>query len=203
MKNLFLTSSFADVAEHLPITPEQCANPRVTFIPTASQPETVTFYVKAGKKALEARGFIVEELEISRATPDTIAEAFAHNATVYISGGNTFYLLEQLYKTGTDHHLRAHLQAGKLYIGESAGTVVLAPNIEYIRAMDDINAAELSDYTGLSCIDFYPLPHYQDGFFKASSEQIMAEYKDKLKLCPFNNHQALWIQGNQTRRINA
>ena len=44
--------------------------------------------------------------------------------------------------------------AGKLYIGESAGSMVLAPNIEYIKDMDNpAIASELKSYDALNIID--------------------------------------------------
>lgn len=68
MKNMFLASSFKDVAnifaDHYP----DFFGKTVTFIPTASIVEKVNFYVKSGKNALEKLGMIVDELEISTAS---------------------------------------------------------------------------------------------------------------------------------------
>lgn len=56
MKNMFLASSFKDVAnifsDHYP----DLSGKTVTFIPTASIVEKVTFYVKSGKTHWESLG---------------------------------------------------------------------------------------------------------------------------------------------------
>ena len=69
MKRMFLASSFADVADlFVKFIDGRCEGKTITFIPTASLPEDVKFYVAAAKEALEKMGLIVDELEISTAT---------------------------------------------------------------------------------------------------------------------------------------
>ena len=103
MKRLFLSSSFKDVAKiFAEYANEDLVEKTVTFIPTASIPETVKFYVEAGKKALVKLGLAVDELEISTATPEEIAIKLTKNEYLYLSGGNTFFLLQELKRTGAD-----------------------------------------------------------------------------------------------------
>ena len=82
MKKLFLCSSFKDVA---PLFKEfikgDLVGKKVSFIPTASLVEEVTFYVKAGRKSLEKMGLIIDELDISSATTDEIMRRFRCRAT--------------------------------------------------------------------------------------------------------------------------
>ena len=97
MKRLFLSSSFADVVSiFTQFADDHCEGKTVTFIATASIPEKVKFYVKAGKKSLEKNGFIIDELEISQATDEDISHKLRHNDYIYVSGGNTFFLLQEL-----------------------------------------------------------------------------------------------------------
>ena len=56
---------------------------------------------------------------------------------IYITGGNTFFLMQELRRTGTDRLIVEQVEEGKLYIGESAGAMVFAPNIEYAKKMDN------------------------------------------------------------------
>ncbi|MEE6031994.1 peptidase E [Avibacterium paragallinarum] len=200
MPKLFLCSSFNDVANLLPEFIENLSGKHITFIPTASLPETVKFYVADGKRALEKMGVIVDELEISRATPNEIKEKLTHNDGIYITGGNTFFLLQTLKQTGADKLIIEHIQQGKLYIGESAGAIVLSPNISYILDMDDPSKApELNSYHGLNSIDFYPLPHYGEMPFAQIVDNIICNYKDKLTLYPINNTQAIMIDGKRLK----
>ncbi len=197
LKNLFLTSSFADVSELFAksIT-DQLEGKRVTFIPTASIHEEVTFYVDAGKEALERHGLFIDELDISIATQKEIFNKLTNNDYIYITGGNTFFLLKELKRTGTDVILIEQINAGKLYIGESAGSIILSPNIDYVKAMDDYKAVTLESYDSLNLIDFYPVPHYKDFPFQECTEKIVTEFTDKIHLCPFSNSQAILVSGD-------
>lgn len=52
-----------------------------------------------------------------------------------VAGGNMFYLLQELKRTGTDKLLADEINKGKLYIGESAGAILTAPDIGYSAEM--------------------------------------------------------------------
>lgn len=112
---------------------------KVAFIPTAAEVEKVKFYVKRGWKALEDLGMQITELNISTTEASKIKETIKNADCIYISGGNTFYLLQELRKTGADELIKQHILTGKFYIGESAGAMITAPNIEYVSLMDDPN----------------------------------------------------------------
>lgn len=199
MKNMFLTSSFADVADlFVKFTSEKCVGKTVTFIPTASLVEDVNFYVAAGKEALEKCGLIVDELEISTAPSEEVNSKLQKNDYIYVTGGNTFFLLQELKRTGADQIIKEQISSGKMYIGESAGSIVMSPNIEYVKDMDDFTAApDLDSFLSLNMIDFYPVPHHTNTPFKQVVESIITSYDDKIDLCPISNTQAIIINGDE------
>ncbi|MBC1345159.1 type 1 glutamine amidotransferase-like domain-containing protein, partial [Listeria welshimeri] len=150
MKNLFLTSSFKDVVPLFTEFESNLQGKTVTSIPTASTVEEVTFYVEAGKKALENLGLLVEELDIASESLGEITTKLRKNDFIYVTGGNTFFLLQELKRTGADKLILEEITAGKIYIGESAGAVITGPNISFIQSMDsNIKAPSLSDYDAL------------------------------------------------------
>jgi dipeptidase E len=195
MKKLFLASSFKDVASLMPdFAKEDLKGKTVTFIPTASIPESVKFYVSSGKKALEKLGLTVDELELTKATTEEISDKLCKNDYIYITGGNTFFLLQELRKTGADKIISEQIHSGKLFIGESAGSMIVSPNIEYAKGMDNYKkATELESYTALNIVDFYPLPHHTNFPFKKAVEKIIAKYESELKLYPISNSQAIIV----------
>lgn len=199
MEKLFLTSSFEDVADlFVNFTDGQCKGKTITFIPTASLPEDVNFYVSAGKEALEKRGLIVDELDISSATTAEIVNKLQNNNYIYVSGGNTFFLLQELKRTGADKIIIEQIKSGKPYVGESAGTIVLSQNIEYVQEMDDLTAApNLDSFLSLGVIDFYPLPHHTNFPFKEVVESIISNYAAKIELRPISNTQAIIVNGGK------
>lgn len=197
MKKLFLASSFADVAPILGEFEQNLKGKTVTFIPTASTVEKVVFYVNAGKKALEKLGLVVDELDISQASTDEIATKLKNNDFIYVTGGNTFFLLQELKRTGADQIIINEVKAGKLYIGESAGAIITSANIEYVATMDDVNKAPLlEDFNALNLVPFYIVPHYMNFPFKKIAHKIVETYSS-LALSPINNDEALFVEDDQ------
>jgi dipeptidase E len=204
MKKLFLTSSFAGVSKFFPdfINNEKCTGKTVTFIPTASNVEKVKFYVGTAQKAFKKLGLIIDELDISKASREEIVNKLERNDYIYVSGGNTFYLLQELKRRETDKVIIDQINKDKIYIGESAGSIIMSPNIEYVGMVDDKTKAEfLDNYQGLGVVDFYPLPHYTNFPFKKIVEKILAEYKAKLNLHPISNKQAITVCGDKIEQI--
>lgn len=205
MKNIFLASSFANVFEIFKRTQENLAPGKtVTFIPTASIHEEVTFFVEAGKDSLEKLGLIVDVLEISTASEKEITSKIQENDYIYITGGNTFYLLQELKRTNADTEIVRQIEKGKTYIGESAGSMILSPSIEYVKEMDDCSVAkELRSYEALNVIDFYPVPHYGDSPFKAVTEKMVSKYAQNLNIKYFSNSEAIYVQGSKVIKTSA
>lgn len=198
MKKIFLCSSFKDVT-HLfeEFADTNLAGKKVTFIPTASLTEKVRFYVDAGRKSLEKMGLIIDELEISTATSNEILYKLQKNDFIYVTGGNTFFLLQALRKSGADKLIKEEVLSGKTYIGESAGAMILSPNIQYVAEMDDPKQApDLQDFSALDLVDFYTVPHYTNFPFVKATETIINEYKNTLHLLPITNSQAIEVRNN-------
>ncbi len=200
MKKLFLASSFKDVANIFANFETDLIGKRVTFIPTASIVEKVVFYVSSGRKALEKMGLIVDILEISTASEDEIKVKLKKNDFIYVTGGNTFFLLQELKRTGADKIIIEEVNAGKLYIGESAGAMVASKNIEYAKGMDSVKKApDLMDYGALGLVEFYPVPHFESSPFKKVVQTIIDTYSSKLNISPISNHDAIIIQNNEMK----
>lgn len=198
MKKLFLASSFKDVANIFADFEKDLKGKTVTFIPTASKVEKVVFYVNSGKKALQKLGLIIDELDISTASNDEINDKLRNNDFIYITGGNTFFLLQELKKTGADKIIIDEINKGKLYIGESAGAIVTSANIEYVKRMDDVKKApNLTEFSGLNVVDFYVIPHYTNFPFEKTVEKIIEDYSSKLNLSPISNKDAILVVDNK------
>ena len=198
MKRLFLASSFKDVADIFENFVGDVKGKTVTFIPTASIVESVNFFVKSGKKALEKMGLVVDELEVSTAASEDIANKLARNDYIYITGGNTFFLLQELKRSGADKIIVEQVGAGKLYIGESAGAMIASPNIEYASAMDNAKKApDLESLDSLKLVEFYTVPHHTNAPFKKAAEKIKDQYGASLTLYPISNKEAVLVNQDE------
>ena len=189
--NLFLCSHFSKVGALLK---DLIAGKRVAFIPTASIHEGYTGYVGSARTVFKKLGAELTEIEISTANASDITQVFDTADIIYFTGGNAFFLIDQLRKTGTDTLLKQQLEKGKLFIGESAGAIVCAPELSYIEKMDPIpEDYSQSDYAGLGLINFYVLPHYLTAPFKKVTADIMQSFSN-IELCAINNAQALSVK---------
>ena len=131
---LFLCSHFSSVGS---LIKEEINNKNVAFIPTASLREGYTGYVGSARKLFKKLEAAVTEIDISTETYSTIRSVFEDADIIYFTGGNSFFLMDQLRKTGTDELLKKELANGKLMIGESAGAIICASTIQYIEQMDE------------------------------------------------------------------
>ena len=195
---LFLCSHFSSVGN---LIKEEIENKKVAFIPTASLREGYTGYVGSARKLFKKLGASVTEIDISTEAYSTIQAVFEDADVIYFTGGNSFFLMDQLRKTETDELLKKELANGKLMIGESAGAIICAPTIQYIEQMDEKpEDYSQEDNEGLDLIDFYVLPHYLTAPFKKITERIMAEFSD-LNICAINNHQAIIVNDEGSKVI--
>lgn len=195
---LFLCSHFSSVGS---LIKEEIDDKKVAFIPTASLHEGYTGYVGSARKLFKKLGASVTEIDISTEAYSTIQAVFEDADVIYFTGGNSFFLMDQLRKTETDELLKKELANGKLMIGESAGAIICAPTIQYIEQMDEKpEDYSQEDNEGLDLIDFYVLPHYLTAPFKKITERIMAEFSD-LNICAINNHQAIIVNDEGSKVI--
>ena len=195
---LFLCSHFSQVGN---LIKEEIENKKVVFIPTASINEGYTGYVGSARKLFKKMGANLTEIDISKEDFKTIKAVFEETDIIYFTGGNSFFLIDQLRKTGVDKLLKKELKKGKLMIGESAGSVICAPSISYIEIMDEKpeDYSQIDD-NGLNLIDFYVLPHYLTSSFKKITATILKKFSD-LKICAINNHQAIMVNGKESKII--
>ena len=199
MSQLFLSAFFADVSHHFQTVMqdtlgETLAGKSVAFIPTAADVEEVTFFMDDDRKAFERLGIRVDELDLATMPLAILSQKIADNDFIFVGGGNTYYLLQRLNETGLGKVITHAVQQGKLYIGTSAGSVIVSPDIGYIEPMEDVSLApNLASTQALHLSELAVLPHYRNEPFMEVSEQIYQAYKDKIALVPLSNHQALFV----------
>jgi dipeptidase E len=204
MKKLFLSAYFSTVAKLLPkFTDNSCSGKNVLFIPTASLTEKLTFYVDGDKKALIKLGMIVNDLELTKVPKDEIIKKIENTDYIFVAGGNTFFLLQEMRRLGVDKLILEHINKGKIYIGSSAGSVILSKNIEFVKYMDNPAKAKglNNDFSAISAIDFYILPHYKNFPFIKATKKTVLEYKNKIDLRPINNKQVIVVNDNKIETL--
>ena len=169
----------------------------IVFIPTAANVEEYRGYVDEGAAVLREMGYALRNLDVAAVTRDEAAHTIASCECLCISGGNTFFLLQELKKNGLIDLIAKKVRKGMLYIGESAGAIIACPDIEYNQIMDDRAVApELNDCIGMGLVDWYVLPHNGEFPFVETTAETIRIYGDKLDLVPLNNSQAAVVSDN-------
>lgn len=130
MKKLFLASLFKDVSQiFVDFANENLIGKTVTFIPTAALPDKLDFHIKHSIELLSKMGLIVDELEISTAVYLDIVNKLENNDYIYVTGGNTFFLLQEMNRSGAGNLIKAQIdverEANCLKKGTDRVSVVL------------------------------------------------------------------------------
>ena len=77
---------------------------------------------------------------------------------IYMMGGNTFYLMDMIRKNNFDEVIKKAIDNGIIYIGSSAGSIILGNSVKYALPFDE-NNVNLKDFNGLRIIDGIIIPH--------------------------------------------
>ncbi|WP_253247041.1 Type 1 glutamine amidotransferase-like domain-containing protein [Neisseria dumasiana] len=197
MMKLFLTAYFAQTASLLPpFLGEPMQGRSVGFIATAADVEAVDFYVEEARRIWHSWGVEIDMVDVAALSAEEIARKLRRSDYIYVSGGNTFYLLAQLRQKQADKVLAEEIASGKPYIGESAGSMIVAENLSYVHEMDEVGRAEYDTRQGLGVLDVCIVPHDGEEPFVEATQAIREKYAH-LPLYPLNNSQVLLAEGGQ------
>lgn len=168
MKKLFLTSSISEVHKEVAKLIEKPKNQKLAFIYTASEAEEGDkTWLNKDREALKSIGFSTEDYTLTGKTEKDINKDLKKFQAFFLSGGNTFYLLEKIQQSNFIPFIKNKVMAGCIYISSSAGSIVAGPNIEPARMADSPQKApNLKSTKGINLVDFVILPHWGSKHFK-------------------------------------
>jgi dipeptidase E len=126
---------------------------RVLFIPFALKDREA--YTARAAERLAKLSYSVEGLDRARDPQEAVARAEA----IFIGGGNTFRLLDALYRQDLLQPIRDRVLAGAPYIGSSAGSNVACPTIKTTNDMPIVYPVSLA---ALGLVPFNINPHFLD-----------------------------------------
>lgn len=200
MKKLILVSMLCQVTDLVRKAEPELAGKTVTYIPTAGIVEEIDGMIENETNTLQSLGLKVDVLDVSSASYESIVSALTKNDIIFVGGGNTFYLLQELRRSGADKIVAQEVNKGKLYIGESAGAVIACPDIGYCSGMDSPEKApDLTDYTGLGLVDFYIVPHIGNEEMGEAAKKAVEEYNSRLDLKIITDRQVIQVDGENNR----
>ena len=158
---------------------------RAVFIPTAGDPYKNNDFVEADKIALQKYGIEVTDLDLKNKTEKEINKSLAMADILLVAGGDTFYLMEKLKKSGADKAIKNFIRKGGIYIGSSAGSIVCCPTIGGTEKFDNPKLApNLENFNGMGIFNEVVIPHtHKEKYFERVKETT-----DKLTSRGFKIH---------------
>jgi dipeptidase E len=126
---------------------------RVLFFPFALYDRDA--YAAKARERFREMGYGLDSVHEAADPRRAVDEA----AAIFIGGGNTFRLLETLYRLELIDPVRRRVEAGAPYMGTSAGSNVAGATI---RTTNDMPIVEPPSFDALALVPFQINPHYLD-----------------------------------------
>jgi dipeptidase E len=129
---------------------------RLLFIPYA-RPTGISFdaYTQQVKEGLKELPMVVSGIHEF----DDAKTAIKNAQAIFVGGGNTFVLMDTLIKEDVLQSLRLVVENGTPYLGTSAGSNIVGPNV---KTTNDMPIVHLSSLDSLNLVPFNINPHYLD-----------------------------------------
>lgn len=176
---------------------------KIAFIPTAAYGEEGDkSWLEEDRKNIAAIGADVFDVDLDKLSGDDLRRELEKADVIWVNGGNTFYLLDRVRKSGFDKRIKSLLKT-RVYAGVSAGSIVAGPSIEICQTkiINDQNKIGLKDLAGLNLVDFVVLPHVGD-YSVTPHPELIPEFEKKVSypVIALRNNQAV-ISINRRRKI--
>lgn len=206
---LYLTAKFHHVAHDIAdkLSLEQKQN--VVYITTPFKyrqfKESELDWHYNNLKAMEVNGFKYDFYDIIGKTSSDFERDLSKYQTMYVEGGNAFFFMQEAHKNNFGDYLKKRLNEGMICISESAGSVVMGPDI----AANSRPGKSLSDYDlpnskGFDLVNFAILPHWgqPEKHEDYMNYKIPNSYHDDYPYILLANHQYVEVTDDQYKIID-
>ncbi len=189
---IFLTStglSSQNVYDKFKEITNQKGFKKAVIITTASLDKEDNQYSQLALSQLKSVGFnVVDFYDFEN---NGLKNLFQYDV-IYVCGGNTFKLMKFAKEMNFDKEVNSLLKRDGIYIGVSAGSIILSPSIQIASEVHpDINEVGLTDFNGFNITDLIVFPHYSPEF---EEEIKLFETKNNVKIERLTNSQAILIK---------
>ncbi len=141
---------------------------KTLFINTAAEVEkggSKANWVNKDREGLEKAGFQISDYSVTNKSEAKIRESLRNIDFVFVNGGNTYYLLQQMQKCNFKNIIDDFLNNGGVYGGSSAGSIAAGLDISATKKIEH-ELYELESTRGLGLCNFDILPHWGSDSFK-------------------------------------
>lgn len=197
MKKIFLTSFACKTLDLISeLLPKEASSLKAAFIPTAADPYDDKDFVNVDREKLVEMGFEVIDIDLKEIKGEMLEKKLVDIDLILVAGGNTFYLLDHVRKSGFDKILEKLIKKGVIYVGSSAGSILCCPTIEGAKRFDSTeDAPSLTDYSGLDLFNEIIIPHANKERYADRIKETKKEMEDKgFKVNVLTDNQAILIE---------
>jgi len=156
---------------------------RVLFLPYAILDRDG--YARRVRERFEAMGFAVDS---AHDAPGGAARAVERAEAFFAGGGNTFLLIDALWREQLLEPIRRRVAAGAPYVGSSAGSNVACPSI---KTTNDMPIVQPPAFEALHLVPFNINPHYLD---PVPGSTHMGETREQ-RIAEFHEHSPAPVVG--------
>lgn len=147
----------------------------VVFIPTAANVEMgdKTWLIKDLSKCIELGFKEPDVVDIAAVSQDIWQPRLENADVIMVGGGNVAYLMEQMKKSGLSK-LLSGLLSSRVYVGISAGSMVVAPKLKekIMQLIYDQPVVDDDTNEGLGFVDFLIVPHLNSPYFPRAARLV-------------------------------
>ena len=179
----------------------------LVFIPTASNIEVgdKTWLIDDLNNLKKLNLKSIDIADIAALDKKVIIEKFNQADILFFEGGNSYYLMEWLNKTGLNK-LLPDLLKNKVYVGVSAGSMIANKDLN-LKVSQKIYQEDLDrrkELKGLNFVDFYVLPHLNSHWFKKVRKNLIEKEIKNIKdtIYAIDDNSALKINNNKVELIS-
>lgn len=136
------------------------ANPRIAWIPSDFKNNSAWFQSKISYYT-QYNATLEEPVQFAAILLESeLQNLFSYDA-IHLSGGDTSSFLELLRKHNLIPRIQDFVARGGVLIGQSAGSIIMTPNIFTAYDCGDERPLEPFDHTALGLVDFAFMPHFE------------------------------------------
>ena len=141
----------------------------------------------------------IEALDFKGKSQNELERILSNKDIIFVNGGNTFYLLYWVKKSGFDKILPNLLQKNKLYVGVSAGSYIACPTIEQATwKRQDRNKIGLDDLSALNLVPFLIMAHFEEKWRTAVEN---AAKSTRYPIVALNDTQAVLVENDSYKVV--
>ncbi len=164
----------------------------LVYIPTAANGEGWESWKEGGSwKLLPTLGAQVTLLELEHATEEEAMEKLSGKDIIWFGGGQCGYLMYWIRRRKIDAYLRKLLDEGSVYVGSSAGAMIVGSSADMSVWYPGENEFGAQYIPWLNLVDFDIFPHYDEQML----DVVQQNFKGK-KLYLLKNGEEVIVDGD-------